>query len=216
MKNIVLIGASGFIGSVILKEALNRGHRVTSVVRHPEKITLTDPNMVAKRGDILLSDTVPDLVYGADVVISAYNPGWTNPNIATDTTRGYISIIKGVKESGIKRLLVVGGAGSLFVSPGLRLMDAGMIPENYLPAVRALANVYLELLSSEKDLDWAFFSPAADISHGTRTGKFRLGKDDMISDSEGKSHISVEDYAVAMIDETENPVHHQERFTIGY
>jgi uncharacterized protein len=110
----------------------------------------------------------------------------------------------------------VGGAGSLFIKPGIRLMDAGIIPESFLPAVRSLANFYLDILTKEETIDWIFFSPAGNIAPGQRTGKFRLGKDDMIVDSDGKSNISVEDYAVAMIDELENPSHHRERFTIGY
>jgi len=216
MKKIVLIGASGFIGSAILKEALDRGHKVTAVVRHPEKITVIHKNLIVKQGDVSLVNTVLTLSKGADAVISAYNPGWKNPDIASETTRVYEAILLGVKQSGVKRFLVVGGAASLFISPGKRLMDSGIIPDSFLPAVRALASVYLDNLTNEKTSDWVFFSPAGNIAPGQRTGKFRLGKDDMILDSEGKSNISVQDYAVAMIDELEKPVHHRERFTIGY
>ena len=216
MKKIVLIGASGFIGSAILKEALDRGHKVTAVVRHPEKITVIHKNLIVKQGDVSLVNTVLTLSKGADAVISAYNPGWKNPDIASETTRVYEAILLGVKQSGVKRFLVVGGAASLFISPVKRLMDSGIIPDSFLPAVRALASVYLDNLTNEKTSDWVFFSPAGNIAPGQRTGKFRLGKDDMILDSEGKSNISVQDYAVAMIDELEKPVHHRERFTIGY
>jgi putative NADH-flavin reductase len=216
MKEIVLIGASGFVGSAILKEALNRGHKVKAVVRNPGKITLKNKNLTVEKGDVSSNELVSKVCKGADVVISAYNPGWTNPEIVRDTLKVYPAILEGVKKSGVKRFLVVGGAGSLFISPGLRLMDAGIIPDAYLPSVKALASFYLENLSSEKDLDWAFFSPAGTIAPGERTGIFRLGKDDLIKDSEGNSGISVEDYAVAMINEVEKPVHHRERFTIGY
>lgn len=216
MKKIVLIGASGFVGSAILKEALDRGHKITAVVRHPEKISIVHKNLVVQSGDVSFPDTVVKVSNDADAVISAYNPGWTNPDIAAETTRVYRAILKGVRKSGVKRFLVVGGAGSLFVSPGKRLMDSGIMPESYLPAVKALANIYLIDLEAEKNIDWVFFSPAGNIAPGKRTGKFRLGKDDMISDAEGKSNISVEDYAVAMIDELEKPAHHRERFTIGY
>ena len=216
MKRIALIGSSGYIGSRILKEALDRGHMVTGICRHPEKITITHPNFRSEKADVSIHETVPLFCQGADAVVSAYNPGWTNPEIASETISVYKIIIDGVKRAGIRRFLVVGGAGSLFVSPGVRLMDSGRMPESYLPAVRALAKVYLEMLSAEKDLDWTFFSPAENILPGARTGKFRLGKDDLIMDSNGKSLISVEDYAVAMIDEFENQVHHCERFTIGY
>jgi putative NADH-flavin reductase len=216
MKNIALIGASGFIGSRILKEALDRGHKVTGIVRHPEKIVVTHPNLVVKKGDVSLPDTLPKLCTGADVIVSAYNPGWTNPQIATETTRVYRIILEEVRKAGVKRFLVVGGAASLFIAQGVRLWDSDRFPESYLPAVKALGNVYLEMLSAEKVIDWAFFSPAEKIMPGTRTGKFRLGGNDLITGPDGNSLISAEDYAVAMIDEVENPVHHFERFTIGY
>jgi hypothetical protein len=216
MKKIILVGASGFIGSAILAEALDRGHHVTGVVRHPEKITLTHKNLVIKKADIFNTEIFTEICKGADAVISSYNPGWTNPKIAEETAEGYKSIIQSVRKSSVKRLLVVGGAGSLFVSPGKRLMDTGAIPESYLPAVKALANVYMVDLAAEKEIDWVFFSPAGNIHPGTRTGKFRLGKDDMILNQAGESDISSQDYAVAMIDELEKPAHHHERFTIGY
>jgi uncharacterized protein len=216
MKKILLIGASGFVGSAIMKEALERGHQVTAVVRHPEKITAVNKNLTVKKGDVSFADTVANLGKSADAVISAYNPGWKNPDIAEETTRVYRTILQGVRQSGVNRFLVVGGAASLFISPGKRLMDAGVMPESFLPAVRALANVYLVDLMAEKSIDWIFFSPAGDIHPGERTGKFRLGKDDLIVNDKGESKISVQDYAVAMIDELEKPAHHRERFTIGY
>jgi len=216
MKEIVLIGASGFVGSAILNEALDRGYKVTAVVRHPEKITAVSKNLVIKQGDVSFIETVAEVSKGADTVISAYNPGWKNPKIAEETTKVYKAILNGVKQAGVKRLLVVGGAGSLFISPGKRIMDTGSIPESYLPAVRALAEVYLIDLMAEKSVDWVFFSPAGILEQGLRTGKFRLGKDDLIVNEKGESKISVQDYAVAMIDELEKPAHHRERFTIGY
>jgi putative NADH-flavin reductase len=216
MKEIVLIGASGFVGSAILNEALERGHKVTAVVRHPERIKTVHKNLVVKQRDVSLRGSVTEVSENADVVISAYNPGWNNPDIAEETTRVYRNIIEEFRKSGVKRLLVVGGAGSLFVSPGKRLMDAGLIPESYLPAVKALAEVYLIDLMAEKIIDWVFFSPAGDFYQGKRTGNFRLGKDDLIVNDKGESRVSVEDYAVAMIDEVEKPAHHRERFTIGY
>ena len=216
MKEIVLIGASGFVGSAILNEALDRGHKVEAVVRHPEKITTVHKNLVVTQSDVSFIDNVTEVCKGADAVISAYNPGWKNPDIAEETTRVYRVILEGVSQSGIKRFLVVGGAGSLFVSPGKRLMDSGVIPESFVPALRALAGIYLNDLVSEKRIDWVFFSPAGNLQPGKRTGKFRLGKDDLIVNETGESKISVQDYAVAMIDEVEKPAHHQERFTIGY
>jgi hypothetical protein len=216
MKKIVLIGASGFIGSAILKEALERGHKVVAIVRNPEKIKISHKNLVVKQGDVSSAELVAELSKGANAVISAYNPGWKNPNITEETLKVYPKILEGVRIAGVGRFLVVGGAGSLFIQPGKRLMDAGIIPDSFLPPVKALASFYLDILTKEKSIDWVFFSPAGNIAPGERTGKFRLGKDDMVTDSEGKSNISVEDYAVAMIDELEKPAHHRERFTIGY
>lgn len=216
MKKIVLIGASGFVGSAILIEALDRGHQVTAVVRHPEKIETVNKNLTVKKGDVSDSETVTELSKGADAVISAFNPGWQNPKIAEETKTVYRNIINGVRKAGVNRFLVVGGAGSLFISPGKRLMDSGIIPESYIPAVKALSDIYLVDLTAEKNLDWVFFSPAGNIEPGEQTGKFRLGKDDLIVNEKGESRISVQDYAAAMIDELEKPAHHRERFTIGY
>ena len=159
--------------------------------------------------------TVEELVKGMDAVISAYNPGWTNPELHSDTLKAYSAILEGCKKAGIKRLQIVGGAGSLFIK-GVRLLDMGVIEETILPGVKALAQVLYTLQENEKEIDWVFFSPAANIAPGKRTGKFHLGKDDLITDNKGESYISVEDYALAMIDELENPKHHFERFTIGY
>jgi len=216
MKNIVLIGASGFVGSAILNEALERGHNVIAVVRHPDRIKTVHQRLTVKQTDASSAYNVAEVCKGADAVISSYNPGWKNPEIARETKMVYKAIIEGVKKAGVKRLLVVGGAASLFVSPGKRLMDAGIIPESFQPAVRALADVYLIDLKAENSIDWVFFSPAGIIEPGLRTGKFRLGKDDLVVDEKGESKISVQDYAVAMIDELEKPAHHRERFTIGY
>ncbi len=216
MKKIVLIGASGFVGSALLNEALIRGYNVKAIVRNPDKIKIDNSNLTIEKGDVSDPQLVSELCNGFDVVISAYNPGWKNPEIVRETLNVYPAILKGVRESGVARLLIVGGAGSLFVKPGVRLMDSGAIAEPFLPAVRALAKFYLEILSEEKVVDWVFFCPAQKIIPGERTCIFRLGKDDLIYDREGKSSISVEDYAVAMLDEAENSVHHRERFTIGY
>lgn len=216
MKRIVLIGASGFVGSAILNEALDRSHHVTAVVRHPEKITVVHKNLIVKQCDVSLRNIVAEVSKGADAIVSAYNPGWMNPDIAEETTTVYRTILEGVRQSGVKRFLVVGGAGSLFISPGKRLMNSGVLPEPFLSAVRALAEFYLIDLETEKNIDWVFFSPAGTLEQGLRTNKFRLGKDDLIVNSNGESKISVQDYAVAMIDELEKPAHHRERFTIGY
>lgn len=216
LKKIVLIGASGFVGSAILKEALNRDFEVTAVVRHPEKIKIDNENLKVKKADVSSLDEVTEVCKGADIVISAFNPGWNNPNIYDETINVYLTIIDGVKKADVHRFLMVGGTGSLFISPGLRLMDSGDVPESLLQGVKALGDFYLNFLMKEKEVDWVFFAPAADMRPGVRSGRYRLGKDEMIVDAVGNSHISVEDYAAAMIDEAEHPAHHQEIFTIGY
>ena len=216
MANVVIIGASGFVGKALVKEALQRGHIVKAVARNPGKLDIQDGHLELAAADVGDQTELSALLSGADAVISSYNPGWTNPDIAADTLSGYRSIIDAVKQAGVGRLLVVGGAGSLYLKPGLKVMDSGVIPENILPAVKALAEVYYSYLKAENELDWVFFSPAGTIAPGERTGKFRLGKDDLITDEQGNSTISVEDYAVAMLDELESPRHHKERFTIGY
>lgn len=216
MKNVVLIGASGFVGSAILNELLTKGHKVTAIVRNPQKINVENPNLAVIKADVSDTNTLINACKGKDAVISAYNPGWTNPHIYEETLRNYPLILDAVKQSGVKRLLCVGGAGTLFCAPGLRVVDSGIIPEAIMGGVKSLGEFYLNTLMNEKDIDWIFFSPAGTLEPGQRTGKFRLGKDDLIVDENGTSHISVEDYAVAMIDELENPKHHYERFTIGY
>ena len=216
MKNVTLIGASGFVGTAILNELLARGHRVTAVVRNPGKIGIKSPSLTVVQADVTDTSALVAACKGRDAVISAYNPGWTNPNIYEETLRNYPLILEAVRQSGVRRLLCVGGAGTLFCAPGLRVVDSGVIPDAIMGGVRSLGEFYLNTLINEKEIDWIFFSPAGTLEPGKRTGKFRLGKDDLIVDENGNSHISVEDYAVAMVDELENPKHHYERFTIGY
>lgn len=216
MKNVVIIGASGFVGTAIVEEALTRGYQVKGIVRNPEKVTISNPNLKLIKADIMDAESLTELLKGEESVISAYNPGWTNPEIYDDTLKGYTSILKAAKNARVKRLLIVGGAGSLYVAPNVRVMDTSTFPQEILPGVKGLAKVLTDFLLPEKDIDWVFFSPAGNIFPGERTAKFRLGKDNLIVDNDGNSNISVQDYAVAMIDELENANHHQERFTIGY
>ncbi len=216
MKEVTLIGASGFVGAAILNELLARGHRVTAVVRHPEKVRAAHVGLSVVQADVADTAALVAACKGKDAVISAYNPGWGNPEIYAETLRNYPLILEAVREAGVKRLLCVGGAGTLFCAPGLRVVDSGAIPDSILDGVKALGEFYLNILMKEKDVDWVFFSPAGTLEPGRRTGQFRLGKDDLIVDGKGVSHISVEDYALAMVDELERPQHHYERFTIGY
>ena len=217
-QNVLLIGATGFVGSALLNELVNRGHKVTAVVRDPEKLAGKD-NVVAVKADVTDVEAIANLAKGKDAVISAYNPGWTNPRQYEETLENYPLIVEAAKKSGVNRLLIVGGAGTLFVKPGLRLVDTGTLPEAWLPGVKSLGEFYLNTLMKEQDIDWIFLSPAANLGNlqpGTRTGKYRVGKDDLLVDEKGDSFISVEDYAVAMIDELETPRHHKERFTVAY
>ncbi len=216
MKKVVLIGATGMVGAAILKELLSRNYEVKAVVRNVSKLPV-DERITPAEIDVADAEALAEAMRGADAVISAYNPGWANPDIVALTDANYPKILAAAKQSGVGRLLIVGGAGTLFVAPGLRVVDAGVIPDEIIGAVRALGNFYLDVLLAEKAIDWVFFSPAGIFDvEGKRTGTYRLGKDDLIVDAEGNSHISVADYAKAMVDELETPQHHQERFTIGY
>ena len=216
MANVLLIGATGFVGSAVLNELVSRGHKVTAVVRNIEKLAKSDL-VDAVKGDVANVDAIAKLAEGKDAIISAYNPGWTNPDIATLITENYPKILEAAKKSGVERLLIVGGAGTLFCAPGLRVVDSGAIPEEIMGGVRPLGDFNLNTLMNENDIDWVFFSPAGVFDQeGKKTGNYRLGKDDLIVDAEGNSHISVQDYADAMVNELEKPAHHKERFTIGY
>lgn len=221
-KKVVLIGASGFVGRAILNELLNSGYKVEALVRNPEKITIKNPDLTVKKLDVTNEKSLVEALKGYKNVISAYNPGWQNPNIYGDTLTNYPKILEAAKKANVDRLLIVGGAGTLFVKPCVRLMDSGVLPEEWLPGVKSLGEFYLNTLMKENGIDWVFFSPAANLGDlgakgpGQRTGVYRLGKDELITDANGNSFISVEDYAKAMVDELAEPAHHKERFTIGY
>ncbi|HYK35786.1 NAD(P)-dependent oxidoreductase [Alloacidobacterium sp.] len=207
--NVVLFGATGMIGSRVLKELVLRGHQVTAVVRDPSRVP-NEPGVKAVQGDVLNAAAVADVVKDADAVVSAYNPGQT-PAAIVDATK---SLIAGLKQAGVKRLIEVGGAGSLFVAPNVRLVDAPNFPTEWKAIALAHGDA-LEVLR-RSDLDWTYFSPAAFIQPGERTGKFRLGTDTLVADEKGTSRISAEDYAIALVDELENPKHIRQRFTVGY
>lgn len=219
MKDIILIGASGFVGSAILEEALNRGHKVTALVRNPEKIQVKNENLTVLAVDATDVEALSKVAAGKDAVISAYNPGWGNPRQYEEILENNPKIIEGVKKSGVQRLLVVGGAGVLYVQPGVRLMDSGTLPAEWIPAVKGQGELFLNVLSKENDIDWVYFAPPANLGNmgkGIRTGKYRLGTDTLLADEKGDSFISVEDYAVAMIDELEQEAHHKALFTAAY
>lgn len=203
MAKIALIGASGAAGSRILKELSDRGHTVTAIARHPEKIAKA-PRTTAVRGDVFDKAGLAALLKGHDGVVSAVHFTASDPQ----------TLIDAVRASGVKRYLVVGGAGSLEAAPGQRLIDRPDFPAAYKPEASKGAE-FLDLLRTVDDLDWTFLSPSAMFAPGARTGTFRLGKDALLTNDSGSS-ISFEDYAVALVDEIERPAHLRQRFTVGY
>jgi putative NADH-flavin reductase len=214
---IALIGATGFVGSAILKEALDRGIQITAIVRQPEKLQ-AQKNLTIVKGDVMDSDNLSELFKGNDVVVSAYNAGWANPDLYNEYLKGSQSIQQALKKSGVKRYIVIGGAGSLFVAPGVQLVDTPQFPAEWKPGALA-ARDYLNILKKENELDWTFVSPAIEMNQGTpheRRGTYRTELDNPVFDANNKSTISVEDLAVAIIDEVENPKHIRVRFTVGY
>ncbi|PIF31002.1 hypothetical protein CLU81_1466 [Flavobacterium sp. 9] len=211
---IAIIGATGFVGSAILNELANRNHDITAIVRNPKDTS----NATWKSADIFNVDALAEILKGNDVVINAYNSGWTNPNIYDDFIAGSKAIQEAVKKSGVKRFITIGGAGSLFVAPGLQAVDTPDFPKEYHAGATA-ARDYLNILKEEKELDWAFFSPAFEMHQGIttgRTGKYRLGLENPVFNGEQRSILSVEDLAVVIADEAENAKHHQVRFTAAY
>ena len=200
---IALIGASGNAGSRILNELVRRGHEVTAIARHPEKIAV-QPNVTAKKGDVFDQPGLAALLKGHDAAISSVHFTASDPK----------KLIEAVRDAGVKRYLVVGGAGSLEVAPGKKLIDTPEFPALY-KAEAAAGGVFLDILKQEKSLDWTYLSPSALFVAGERTGKFRLGTDQLLTTEKGSS-ISFEDYAIALANELEKPAHSRRRFTVGY
>jgi putative NADH-flavin reductase len=207
---VVLYGATGKAGSVILKELVDRGHVVIAAARTPEKVRKVK-NVTAVQDDLSDPAKTASIVKAADAVVSAYGPP---PDDTSQIIGAMDRLVKAIEETDGPRLIVVGGAGSLFVAPGVTLRASGHLPEEWIPIVDAHIEVLKNLKKSS--IDWTYFSPAGFFEPGERTGKFRLGKDDLITDAQGNSRISFEDYAIALVDELENPQHHRERFTAGY
>jgi putative NADH-flavin reductase len=206
---VVLFGASGMIGSRILQDLLRRGHAVTAVSRNPEKINAAGARAV--KGDMEDETSVETIAKGADAVISAYAPPQTNVASLPAAVR---TLLAGLTKAGVRRLIVVGGAGSLEVSPGVQLVDTPHIPEEWKGIALAHRDILPVLKGSR--LDWTYLSPAAFIQPGERTGKFRLGGTRLVTDDQGESRISAEDYAVALVDELEQPKHLRQQFTLAY
>lgn len=210
---IAVFGAGGRIGSRIVDEALSRGHEVSAVVRYPEKYTKIHDHLRVAKADLFNSQDVESGAFDNDVVVSAYSP--TSGATISSISEVPLPLLNGVKQSGVKRLIIVGGAGSLEVAPGKQLVDQPDFPEAYKATALAHRDA-LKIYSKEKELDWTYISPSAEIYPGERTGKFRTGTNQLLTDANGKSHISMEDYAVAVIDEIENPMHPQGQMTVGY
>jgi putative NADH-flavin reductase len=214
---IVVFGATGNIGARISKEASNRGHEVVGVVRDPEAVEPPDPRVSLKRGDATDPQSVAALARGADVVVSAISP---RPNTrglgAPSLGAAAHALVAGVRQAGTKRLVVVGGAGTLEVAPGQALMDQPGFPEAY-KAEAAEGRDALKVLRNEgAGLEWTYVSPAAEIAAGERSGNYRTTDDRFLTDDKGKSFITFEDYAVALVDELEHPKHAGRRFGVAY
>jgi putative NADH-flavin reductase len=213
--NIAIIGATGFVGSAVLNEALNRGYEVTAIARDTSKITVKSERLTLVTADVYDTEALAKVLKGHDAVVNTFNAGWTNPNLYDDFIKGSESIQQAVKLAGVKRLLVVGGAGSLAIAPGLQLVDSPQFPAEWKTGASA-ARDYLNIIKKENELDWTFLSPAIHLHPGARTGAFRLGTDQPVFDADHKSEISVEDIAIAIIDELEQGQFIRRRFTLGY
>ena len=210
-----LIGATGFVGTKVLDEALLKGHHVTALVRNPEKVIVKNDLLMLIKGDVFDEGALSKQFKGHDAIISAYNSGWKNPNLYEDFKKGYHIILDAAKQSDIKRILVVGGAASLEVKPGVRVYDTPVIPKEFRPMVMGAMEL-LDEIKKEHELDWTFLSPPSKLFSGERTGIFRLGKDNPVVDEKGENTISTGDLAVAIINEIEHPQFICQRFTVGY
>jgi putative NADH-flavin reductase len=207
---VVVYGASGRAGSRILNELVARGHQVLAVARNAESIKRLD-GVTTAIDDLSDVARTAEVIKGADAVISAYAPPQNDTDALVAVTQ---RLVEAVSRSGVPRFLMVGGAGSLEVAPGLSLVDSGNLPPEWLPIALSHARA-LEVLRSST-IDWTSLCPAAYFDPGTRTGKFRLGTDNLIADDQGNSRISMEDFAIAMVDELEVPRHRKQRFSVGY
>ena len=214
---VALIGASGFVGNAILIELQQRGHQVTAIVRNPEKVTIKE-NVIVVSANVLNEKELPVVLTGHDAVISAYNAGWTNPDLYNEFLQGSKAIQSAVKKAGIKRLIIVGGAGSLYNEANEQIVDTEGFPKDWKPGALA-ARDYLNIIREEKELDWTFLSPALEMhpgTSGTRKGAYRTGLENPVFDENMRSVISVEDVGAAIADELENPQNIRKRFTIAY
>jgi putative NADH-flavin reductase len=208
---VALYGATGKSGSRILKELVSRGHQVIAITRNPPKVAQPEGGVSVRQDDLSDPQKIAAAVAGADAVVSAYAPPHDDSDAIVGVTQRQVEALS----SGAKtRLVVVGGAGGLNVAPGVTLVDSGYLPEAYLPIAKAHVKA-LDVLKAS-DSDWTYLAPAAYFEPGQRTGNFRLGKDELIADAQQQSRISMEDYAIALVDELEKPRHRRQRFSVGY
>lgn len=207
---VVLFGATGKSGSRLMQELVTRGHQVTAVARDVSKLAPV-PGLTVKQDDLSDARHTAAVVRGADAVISAYAPPANDTDALVGVTQRQV---EAVRDAGVDRLLVVGGAGGLEVAPGVSLIDSGHLPEPWLP----IANSHVKALEvlRESDVDWTYVAPAAFFEPGPRTGKFRTGSNELITAANGESRISMEDYAIAMVDELESGAHRRQRVSVGY
>jgi putative NADH-flavin reductase len=214
---IVLFGATGNIGQRIIAEALQRGHNVVGVVRDPGRVKSPDSRVPLAKGDATDAESVAKVSRGADAIVSAISPrpnarGLAAPSLA----KAAKALIEGAKQAGVKRLLVVGGAGTLEVAPGQRLMDSKGFPDEYKAEAQEGADSLDVYRNEGRGVDWTFLSPAAEVGPGTRTGKYRTTGDQFLTNAQGHSRISYEDYAMALVDELERPKYRGKRFGVAY
>ncbi|SMB79507.1 hypothetical protein SAMN05660772_00394 [Pasteurella testudinis DSM 23072] len=212
---IAIIGATGYVGNAVLNEALNRGHQVTALVRNIAKLPQHD-NLSAVAADVYDSEALAQKLAGFDAVISAFNPGWENPQIGEQFTQGFSAITRAVKAAQVPYLIHVGGAGSLYIAPNLQLIDTPEFPREIYDGANAARHA-LTQIQQEQDLAWSFISPPVGLGEveEKRSGQYRLGKDDVLMDGDAPAGISVADLAVAIVDEAEQQKHLRQRFTVA-
>ncbi len=210
---IAVFGASGMIGQRVAQEALRRGHEVTAIVRNPTRIQFHHPQLTLAEGNALDRERVTQVIARHDVVVSSIRPSENQPLSAL--AEAAQSLLEGVKRAGVKRLLVVGGAGTMEVAPGVQALDVFTIPEEWKPEVRAKLEEW-EIYRKNNDVDWTYFSPPVFIEPGERTGTYRLAVGQLVMDTQGESRISAEDYAIALLDEIEQPRFVRQRFSVAY
>ena len=215
---IALIGSTGFVGTTVLAELLTRNHEVLALARKPSETSAHGGGLTAVQVDVTDEPALREALRGQDAVVSAFNPGWSDPDLYQNFMRGSAAVVRAVENSGVKRLLVVGGAGSLYVSPGVQLVDTpdflDHVPPAVIPGARAARDA-LTQLRSNTTLEWSFISPAAFLAPGERTGRYRLGAEKLLMDGDKPAGISVADLAVAIVDELERPRHTRARFTVA-